>query len=249
MAIDDDPLVVASRQLADHTESDAETIRGVVLNKLMESVPIIGDVIVGSIAEVAQKRWKERVSELLQMFAERLAEVRTAIPDPNYFGSEEFQALIIEAIEQQRTNRFTEKRRMLACGLAQSGTQDFVSEPEKEVFFRLLRDLSMQDLAALKKLRPNKEVARFNGPSKITVRQTQDNTALNRLQGFGLVSSTLQLEPKNVADLMSIRTQNDVNRAIGSVLSGAPTSVFFASRFGLRFLAFLTGSEEEDQHA
>lgn len=171
MKIDSDELKIATSELQGEVASTAESIRDAVIKTVVGAIPLgIGSVVTNLVVDTADQRWKSRVTELFSMFADRVSQLQDAIGSQEYFGSEEFQALIIEAIDQERTNRHKEKRAMLAQGLANSGTREFVQDDTKETFFRMLRDLSPTDINLLDELSKPLERSQHNSLGGVAAR-------------------------------------------------------------------------------
>jgi len=179
------------------------------------------------------------------MFAERIARLGEAVPPSEYFNSEEFQALLLEAIDQQRTNRYEKKRAMLAQGLAHSGTRTFASEQSKETFFRILRDLSPEDIYTLGELVQSTSDFHMGLRLKAqTLKREVDASSLDtriyHLQGLGLVSTYQRLPAPNLSGSSNIQSIGQLNTYIANALRAEPTIVYQISEFGRRFLEFLT---------
>lgn len=248
MAIDDDPLLIHARQLSQEN-SDALTIAKSVIQTVANVfLPShIGECITGLMGAVSQQRWNERVTELLNLFAERVSDLTDEIPDQMFYGSEEFQALLIEAIDQQRTNRFLEKRRLLASGLARSGTSKFCNDQDKELYVRIVRDVIPKDVNILRSFRGQASDAfqsnrAFPGPSWSAIGTPPVmESSCRRLEGLGLLKSHLSLSsgalPSRVRDL------NDLANQVNNILKAKTQESFQITSFGRRFLDFL--SEEE----
>jgi hypothetical protein len=249
MAIDDDPLLIQALQLEDEQSSIVEGIRDTAIQTVLSvSLPYVGPLIAGLLGDIAQKRWNDRVLELLIHFAKRFNELRSQQKDLSFYESEEFQALLFESIDQERTNRFQEKRLMLAEGLAKSGTEPFILDENKETFLRILRDLNLQDLAALKALAPyvpNKVLPHLApAPTAITVKPQQTNPTMYRLQGLGLVSSKLEVLVPTLNGPSSVRDQGDFNKKLVEMLGSGPNTIFWLNAFGRSFLAFLKDDQQ-----
>jgi hypothetical protein len=132
MAIDDVSLMVRINQIKEDDPLTSESVRDVAIRAVVSTAfPLVGAFVTELLAETADRRWKERLYELFTDFAERVARLSSQIENPNYFKSEEAQALFLEAIDQQKTNRFEEKRKMLAQGLANSGTSTHIKDQSK----------------------------------------------------------------------------------------------------------------------
>ena len=211
----------------------------------------IGSALTGIVAETADRRWKERVVELLTLFAERLVRLTEQIEKQEYYGSEEFQALFIEAVDQQRTNRYGFKRKMLAQGLAQSGTRQFVGERDKETFFRILRDLSPADVQMLEQLSETTNKVHMGLYLKEqtlerVVRATSVDVRVYRLQGLGLVTTFQRLPAPSLSGPKRIEDQGSLNKFVADALGVEPHIHINISDFGTRFLSFLQSRAEAE---
>ena len=202
----------------------------------------IGDIVTGLMGSVSQARWNERVAELLQDFAARIEILSEEVLDVPYYGSEEFQALLIEAVDQERTNRFVEKRKMLAAGLARSGTGTFRDDPNKETFLRTLRDLTLNDHDLLRQLEMSTSEYDRNLMKQVPSSFIHDlappqDSQLRRLEGLGLLRSRIE----TAMDLHHDRME-EMSQAVDYAyrMSRATRILAYSvSEFGLTFLAFL----------
>jgi hypothetical protein len=249
--IDDDELMVAAKQLVNELPASAESIRDTVLKVVAGLVlPLgIGSALTSIVTDAADRRWRERGAELINLFAERIGRLTDAIDSQEHYASEEFQALFIEALDQQRTNRYRLKREMLAQGLAQSGTRGFVLERDKETFFRVLRDLSPEDVQILERLAcPTNAVhmglvLKEQTPEHVIHAKSVDSRVY-RLQGLGLVTTFQRLPAPNLSGVNQIETQGALNSFVAKALGAEPHVVINVSDFGRRFLQFLLEEKE-----
>jgi hypothetical protein len=250
MSIDSDELVVLTQTLAQDEPSAAQSISGILQKTLLSTaIPFgIGSAVTGVLTELAGQRWRARVIELLASFATRLTFLTDAIDSKDYYSSEEFQALLLEAIDQERTNRYAEKRGMLAQGLANSGTRTFVGNDSKETFFRILRDLSPSDIRVLRALsQPIRNLhpgLHMNqSPIQRVVKARYGDPTLYRLQGLGLVTSSQRLPAPNLSGVNAIRDQGALNTFIAKALAAEPDLIFTITQFGRQFLMFLVATD------
>lgn len=249
--IDDDELIVTAEQFTSDLPASAESLRDSVLKAVAGlALPFgIGSALTGIVTDTADRRWRVRVAELIKLFAERIARLTEAMDSEEHYTSEEFQALFIEAVDQQRTNRYRMKRKMLAQGLAQSGTRGFILERDKETFFRILRDLSPADVQMLEELaRPTNAIhkgliLKEQTPEHVIQAKSVD-TRVYRLQGLGLVTTFQRLPAPNLSGVNRIETQGALNSFIAKALGAEPHVVISVSDFGKRFLQFLLDEKE-----
>lgn len=236
MASDDDSLQINFRQFLGEEEKPAAHGYAEVVIKALVSAALpfgIGSAITGVLGEFAQQAYKARVADLFVALANAIKSVADRIPDPTFYGGEEFLSLCIEAVDQQRTNRHREKRKLLANGLANSGTTPFVDDQEKESYFRVLRDLTLGDLAVLDSVAPKllAEGLRKSQPVVKGPKPPKDST-FARLEGLGLVKRSITLIPPANA--------SSRNQEIAKVFDSQTVSSFSISEFGLKFLEFLS---------
>ena len=253
--IDGAELVIAVEQLASDLPSYTESVRDRILKAVAGVIlPLgIGSAVTGIVTETADRRWEERVVELLTLFAQRLVDLKEQIEKHEYYGSEEFQALFIEAVDQQRTNRYGFKRRMLAQGLAQSGTRQFSGERDKETFFKILRDLAPTDVQMLEQLsettnRVHMGLYLKEQTLERVTRATSVDVRVYRLQGFGLVTTFQRLPAPNLSGPKRIEDQGSLNRFVADALGAEPHIHIQISDFGTRFLRFLKSRADAESH-
>jgi hypothetical protein len=137
---------------------------------------------------------------------------------------------------------------MFGDALGNSGASDFQTDP-KEDFIRMLRDLSLADLIALKQYAPLKYEGRDEGTS-FQMRPTSENPTGERLNratrmiGLGLLEEHLSVKEKfNVARYSS---QQDAANALSNFLRRPPVRSYRLSQFGGRFLQFIAGDETSE---
>lgn len=251
MPIDEDELLQLSKVVMDDAPSTAESIRDVLI-KCVASTALpfgIGAAVAGLVTDAADRRWKKNINHLMQMFAERLVAVQSAIESPDYYRAEEFQSLLFEAVDQERTNRYEGKRKMLARGLANSGTRPFVADTLKETYFRVLRDLTPTDISALRKLLEPTNKQHMGLYLKETtlqrvVRASSVTPVIYRLQGLGLVSMFQQMPSPNMNGIRNITDISRLTNFIRDALQAEPQIVMQITNFGFEFLKFLTEPNE-----
>lgn len=122
----------------------------------------------GRARENVERRWVELFEDLHG----QLEALRDRIPNPKYYGSEEFQTLLALAWEQLLT---THDR-------ANSGTAEFQND-DKEPYVRTLREFSLPDLLFLRTLLPNP--VHYDNPADD--RHDEEIATFSRLLGTGLV--------------------------------------------------------------
>jgi hypothetical protein len=250
MGTNSDPLLTELRQFNDDQSTVIESVRDTSIRVILSTLlPLVGPMIAGLLGDIAQKRWNDRVVELLNQFAKRFNELSSQQKNYSFYESEEFQALLFEAIDQERTNRFREKRFMLAEGLAKSGTETFIVDENKETFLRILRDLNLREVAALQALEPvipSKTLPHLPpAPTTVTVKAQQTHPTMYRLQGLGLISSKLEVLVPTLNGPTRVQDQGDFNKKLVGMLASGPNTIFWLNPFGRRFLAFLTEEHQD----
>lgn len=254
MSIGKDELLQLAEGVADDSPSAADSIRDVITKSIVSAaLPFgIGAAVTGLVTEAADRRWKENINHLMQMFAERLVAVQAAIESPSYFRAEEFQSLLFEAVDQERTNRYEAKRKMLARGLANSGTRPFVADTLKQTYFRVLRDLTPSDIFVLRELSGPTNKQHMGLYLKETtlqqvVRASSVTPVIYRLQGLGLVSMFQQMPLPNMNGIRNITDTGRLESFIRDALQAEPQIVMEITNFGLGFLRFLMEPDEQQQ--
>jgi hypothetical protein len=116
---------------------------------------------------------------------ERIEEMDEEKIDRKFFESDEFLTLFNLMLEQIRTTHDKAKLKMLAAGLANSASSDFASEKHKELFLRILRDPSPEDVLTL---------TCMAHPATAAVPQGDQFVVKQRLTSQGLLSETLHVE-------------------------------------------------------
>jgi hypothetical protein len=88
MAIDDDPLLIELSQLRDDQSSIVKGVRDTSIRVVLSaSLPHVVPLIAGLLGDIAQKRWNDRVVELLIQFAKRLNELSPQRQDQSFYES------------------------------------------------------------------------------------------------------------------------------------------------------------------
>lgn len=241
MPIDDDSIVVLTRQLTAEQALAADSIADIIGKVILSAIiPFgIGSAITGVLTDIGLKRYNERVQALLTEMAATISSLAHDIPDQAYYQSEEFQALVYEAIDQQRANRFDKKRTLLANGLARSGTAQFKAEAAKDTFFSIVRTIRLEEVTILRQL------STTNAPDESTgLPQLSKDSAeveLARLEGFGLATS--HSGEVSTKELSRVEDQGKLNLKLINALDDATYTYYTISDFGERFLLFLSPSD------
>jgi hypothetical protein len=179
----DDPIEVRLQVIKENVDANiTRDLSGVTVASTLSLIPVVGAGIQSLLDSKAQASLERRWLELFTDFRTRIEEIRASIPDAHYYGSEEFQTLLFLVLQQLITTHDREKLRFLADALANSGTTPFQGE-DKELFLRLIRDLSIHDISAL---RDERLLSSISPSSPITY--TADEIAqFSRLASMGLL--------------------------------------------------------------
>src|ERR1700730_16401768 len=130
------------------------------LNALIASIPLAGGALSSILAGRAQRRMQERVTDVFEAFKERVEQMQEDKIDQKFFESDEFLTLFTLTLEQTQTTHDKAKLNMLATGLANSASSDFISESRKELFLRILRDLAPEHVSVPHEMRPVEQFGR-----------------------------------------------------------------------------------------
>src|ERR1700722_18714815 len=169
------------------------------------------------------RRWLELFIEM----GKKIEEVRDRIPDAAFYGSEEFQTLLVLGQEQLWTTHDKKKLKLLGAALANSGTEQFRND-DKELMLRALRAVSPSDLETL-----NHQNLKGWLPLTKRVEYGPDVLgSLSRLASQGLVMEKFLRPNPN--------TTNE--QKLASVVEHGTWRTFQLSPFGERFL-MLVASE------
>ena len=109
--------------------------------------------------QLINRRIYQRLSQLRDSMNARLNEVDSSKVNRNWFLSDEFQAMLFEAARQVTATADRKKILMLGNALVNSGITDFNDETRKELFLQMIRDLTPQHIAMLRRLLPRMIIA------------------------------------------------------------------------------------------
>jgi hypothetical protein len=221
------------------------------INAAIAMIPYVGSSILSIMNDLVGRRLYERSVEVFGVIKERLEHVEEAKINKEFFRGEEFQTLLFLALEQLRTSHDRDTRLMLSNALANSGLAEFSSEERKELFLRILRDLSPSHIRTLKALLPA-ERHREAGPTFWPYESNPNGEQLAILQylsGTGLVAESLNRKKKSfpAPRFGNQWTESDVKRAIEEYVNMPSLRQFRISSFGLDFLKFVGGDRESEK--
>lgn len=217
------------------------------IKALIASLPYLGGPLSSLCAGQARRRLVDRLKILLTEMKCRLDNLEAAAVDKAFFESEEFQTLFALAVDQLYTAHDRRKIEMLASALANSGTKAYVSNGRKEIFTRVLRDLSVPQLLALKRIGGIIEriYRSGRGPVKNEVCNpaAEDLLLYRTLEKYGLVEEFVQQEdmPSLISGgthLEELRGSIDELKRI--VLGETVNRCFRTTEMGEDFLGFVS---------
>lgn len=202
------------------------------------AIPLVGESILALTGEIARERFRERTIEMFSIMRDQVAALGETRLDKAYFQSEEFHTLLLIAWEQLRTTHDKRKIRMLATALSNSGRTDFSSEQRKELFLRIVHDLSPLEVEMLKGMVPADEPP-YIRRGKTATGETQPTLA--RLVALGLVEENFESKPMpSLPNIGPNITEREISRFLKEALQRVPTRVYDISEFGAAFIKFLT---------
>jgi hypothetical protein len=228
MSIDDSIEVHLERLKQDLDVGIEGGLTGATVASILSLIPGVGAAIQslldGRAKDNVQRRWVELFVEIKK----RVEEIRTSIPDLDFYGSEEFQTLLALAQEQLWTTHDKEKLRMLAIALANSGANEFRND-DKELMLRTLRAISPSDLQTL-----NHENLKGWLPLTKRIDYSPDILGtLSRLASLGLVTERILRPDPNASD----------EQKLVSLLKFGAWRTFQLSPLGERFMRFVAAEE------
>jgi hypothetical protein len=258
MAIDDE--LAKSELRAKIAEQARRSTQEIIVNAQFAGVlalfPVVGNIILEAQNRLTTKWIYQRLEEMNKEWDERFRKAGEATINMEWFQSAEFQVLLSEAIHQLYTAQDREKIKMLGNALANSGISTFSQEDRKELFIRLVRDLTPRHVAMLKSLYPegprlapkppessvpDEEIERMRWLGRPTVSaREEDSLVLQLLVANGLVSESLELK----IDEPSYRENSisSVDRAIAKFVKQVrqpPKHTFRLGPLGRDFLRFM----------
>lgn len=165
MPIDDKPEMDTARSIAKEAQKSVQEMitrsqfAGLASLLLPLCLGPVGSAVLAAINEGRQQLFSKHINERLEdigtVMAGRLEEMGDSKVDKGWFCSEEFQTILFEAARQVIVTTDRKKLAMLGNALANSGSTDFRSEENKELFLQFVRELAPQHIAMLSKLSPS----------------------------------------------------------------------------------------------
>jgi hypothetical protein len=231
----DDELKQSIARLAE--ESDVP-VQMRALDAAIAGIPLIGGSISALLTTEGKRRLVERILELADAISKRVTEVEAATLDKEYFKSEEFQTLFALAWEQLRTTHDKRKMKQLASALVTSGTTDFKDDARKELFLRVLRDLSPGHISILTGLLPSER--RWQIRPAVTDPFGERLSMLQQLSASGLCDEVFEPTPMpSIHRFISASSTSQLENELRSYFSKPFARSFRISEFGRDFLRFL----------
>jgi len=226
-----------------------------LLSAAISAIPVAGGPISALMSGLAKRRVVRRTVEMFNAMRERLEQVDETKINKEFFESDEFQTLLALAIEQLQTSHDSEKIKMIAAALANGGIADFTSENRKELFVRILRDLSVHHLRLLKTFLPRpgtpgdlpSNLRRRLGPTRREPKG-QELALLQKLVSNGLIEESFGSKKSGLMRSYSSsanpsRTQQQLKKYIDQ----PPSRTFSMSELGLDFLGYLGQDKAVDE--
>jgi hypothetical protein len=209
-----------------------------VILTVIAAIPHAGGAISAILSGELHRRVFQRAVEMFEAMAEHLKNVDADKIDKDFFDSEEFQTLLALALQQLETTHDKAKLEMLARGLANSGTVQFSSDVRKELYTRILRDLSPNHIKVLRKLLPSPNPVYPRVRPTISQPSGEDLAILQNLTANGLVKDFLKPVGKLSGPPLGGWSISGAERAVNKALSESPSRYFEISDFGLDFLTY-----------
>jgi len=203
---------------------------------IISELTVIGPAIIHSLRDMATKRLWERATEMFQRFDEDLRSVEEEKINKEFFKTEEFQTLLFLSIEQLRTTHDKGKQRMIASALVNSSLMDFALDDRKELFLRILRDLTPPHIQVLKKLSTS-----FVPGHHISIQEPrgQELAILQHLTANGLVEQFATEHPTVSIPWSGQLRKSDVQSAVKHAIQEAAKRNFRINAIGLDFLKYI----------
>jgi len=225
----DEPIEVHLEHLKQELDAGIESgLIGATVASILSLIPGAGAAIQSLLDGRANDNVQRRWIALFVEMKKRIEEIRASIPDVNFYGSEEFQTLLVLAQEQLWTTHDKEKLRMLAVALANSGAKEF-RDDDKELMLRALRAISPSDLKNL-----NHDYLKGWLPLTKRIEYAPDVLgSLSRLASIGLVNEQFLRPDPNISD----------QQKLTFLLKYGTRRTFQLSPFGERFMLFVAAHE------
>ena len=237
---------------------------------VLSIIPGVGGAVTELMTELAIQRTNDRMKEMFEHFTSRIREVGEGKVDREWFRSEEFQTLLYEAFEQLHVTHDREKIEMLGVALANSGAPGFKDEDRKDLFVRLVRELTPQHLRVLLSLVPlpfdpkaanhpsippmsEAQIQGWNWQRRPRVKPFDDDLlAMQMLTAYGLVEEdiTASIDQPSIPSFTSESQIRDaIRRFSESIAHPSISRTFCLSPLGADFLKFMGLPKSDPQHS
>lgn len=198
----------------------------------------VGAAIDSVMNRVTTRRLYVRLEQMRETMHSRLKEVDESKVDRDWFKSEEFQTMLFEATRQATVTADRKKIAMLGNALANGGLIDFTTEDRKDLFLQLVRDLTSQHIAMLRRLAPK-------GPWRPRMDgHGEDLLVLQMLAANGLVTESLESKKAHKVRLgppseSALRNAERQIKQLTRDLQRPPDRVFSLSSLRQDFISFV----------
>jgi len=201
----------------------------------------VGTAVAEVLNQTATKRLYSRLHDMRKAMIDCLEEVDRRKVDKDWFQSEEFQTMLFEAAQQATVTSDRRKIAMLGNTLANGGVTDFREENRKELFLHLVRDLTPQHIAMLRRLSPSPGESAIWKPS-ISNPKEEDLLVLQMLSASGLVVSSQEPPKVRTPRFGGSVSSNEAKQIAAKFiedLQKTPKTNFRLSTLGNDFLKFV----------
>ncbi len=245
------PIDDKIQKAVDQLKPEGDVILRDLLKGVIAQIPYIGGAITSLLSGFATREWIERIKEVMEEVGRRLNKIERSKLDLTFFDTGEFQTLFFLLVEQLRTTHDREKIKMVASMLVNSGLVEYKSDARKENFVRILRELSVLDLMALRKLFEVAHLPERLIYRKIEVCEPRDETlaAMRHLVSLGVAEEFTKRRP------LEHRLSGTDSYALEARLAELETALcnedfskqcFRVTDFGLDFVRFSTDLIREE---
>ena len=203
--------------------------------------------------QLTTRRFYTRLQGMRDAMNARLQEVDDSKVDKDWFLSEEFQTMLFESARQVTATADRKKIAMLGNALANGGIAEFSTESRKELFLQIIRDLTPQHIAMLRRLlADNSMPTEIRWRARPTLAGTdEDLVVLQMLAASGLVTESLKEPNVRVPRISfnSLPSSSEARHAFNEIVKGLrepPKRMFRLSTVGRDFLNFVSFSRIPD---
>ncbi|HXC42624.1 MAG TPA: hypothetical protein VNY51_03765 [Candidatus Dormibacteraeota bacterium] len=200
---------------------------------VLSLIPGVGAAVSELITELAIERTNNRVKEMFEHFTSKIREVGEDKVDREWFRSEDFQSLLYDALQQLFVTHDHQKIEMLGIALANSGMEGFKEDDRKDLFIRLLRDLTRLHLQLLIAMATDRVKLVKKGESPYFFAGDEDELRNSYLELTGY-------KPVRNDNLLAIRMLQSYGLVDDSPYGSTAQAPYFEiTRWGQDFLQFM----------